>query len=404
MKILIWDKNTKLLNTGGPSGYLYNVHEYLKKYPHCEISFYSDLINKVNVQERRKSQENKSIKSFILRNPILKLLYTLGSTYFKSEKLTPKEIDLIKGFDYIHFHWLSEILRYHKCLKRTSIKTILTTHTPEPLIDEITNNNEKKIFIFKINKIRNIFIRREISAFKYADYIMFPSKYSREVYSNASNIYKKELDKLDYKFFYVPTAIDETKKNNNIDTPYSKIVRKCIDCLNICYIGRHTEVKGYDVLKEIAIKTWKENKNVYFYIGGKEGPLYGLKDLRWHELGWVNTTYLLNEIDAFILPNKETYYDLILLEVLKSGKPIILTQTGGNKHFMNIVPNNGLFYYKYNNISSALEQIKKIYELKKEGLLDKIGQDNIILFNTTSSMPIYIKKYIEEINLLDKNK
>ena len=39
-KILIWNKNLPLKNAGGPAGYLYNIHSYLKEYPVDEISFY----------------------------------------------------------------------------------------------------------------------------------------------------------------------------------------------------------------------------------------------------------------------------------------------------------------------------------------------------------------------------
>lgn len=40
MKVLIWD-NFELQNTGGPSNYLYNIHEYLKDHPNNSIVFLS---------------------------------------------------------------------------------------------------------------------------------------------------------------------------------------------------------------------------------------------------------------------------------------------------------------------------------------------------------------------------
>lgn len=36
-KILIWDKQLPLENMGGPSGYLYNIHEFLKEHPSEQI-------------------------------------------------------------------------------------------------------------------------------------------------------------------------------------------------------------------------------------------------------------------------------------------------------------------------------------------------------------------------------
>ena len=44
MKILIWDKGLPLKNAGGPSGYLWNIKQFLQQNKDEEIVFYSDLI------------------------------------------------------------------------------------------------------------------------------------------------------------------------------------------------------------------------------------------------------------------------------------------------------------------------------------------------------------------------
>ena len=40
-KVLIWD-TFPLENIGGPMGYLYNLHEYLKEHPSAQITFLSN--------------------------------------------------------------------------------------------------------------------------------------------------------------------------------------------------------------------------------------------------------------------------------------------------------------------------------------------------------------------------
>ena len=43
---------------------------------------------------------------------------------------------------------------------------------------------------------------------------------------------------------------------------------------------------------------------------------------------WTNDPHsLINASDMFILPNKETYFDLIMLEVLSMGKIVLATNT-----------------------------------------------------------------------------
>lgn len=47
--MLIWD-NFQLKNIGGPMGYCYNIHEFLKKHPNNQIAFLSDYFkNKTQV-------------------------------------------------------------------------------------------------------------------------------------------------------------------------------------------------------------------------------------------------------------------------------------------------------------------------------------------------------------------
>ena len=63
MKILIWDDFPKT-NTGGPSGYIYNVYEHLKKHPNNQITFLSQLkdsLEKINNNQSEKKYVNKQL-------------------------------------------------------------------------------------------------------------------------------------------------------------------------------------------------------------------------------------------------------------------------------------------------------------------------------------------------------
>lgn len=70
----------------------------------------------------------------------------------------------------------------------------------------------------------------------------------------------------------------------------------------------------------------------------------GLKDSRWKEVGWTNDSQsIIAASDVFVLPNRETYFDIIMLEVLSCGKIVIASRTGGNKYFEKIGA-KGVFY------------------------------------------------------------
>lgn len=50
----------------------------------------------------------------------------------------------------------------------------------------------------------------------------------------------------------------------------------------------------------------------------------------------MNTNKLLKEVDVFILPNQKTYFDIIALEILRAGIPLVTTYTGGNKYLASL--------------------------------------------------------------------
>ena len=243
--------------------------------------------------------------------------------------------------------------------------------------------------------MRDWLLKREVEAFDICDYVMYPVAQAREPYENASAIYKDKFSEINDKFFYVPTALNDITRieaNHHVLDSYN-IPQSA---LRLCYIGRHSEVKGFPFLKEVARRVWNNSPDIYFIIGGKEYPIKGIEDKRWIELGWVNTPSLLNEVDAFILPNKETYFDLILLEVLRQGTPVILSRTGGNKWFEDkgLI---GLKFFEYGNEEELFLRIKEIQQMKLDGELENVKQQNREFCQKEFNMKLYVERYIENV-------
>lgn len=391
-KVIIWDKDIVLRDTGGPSGYLYNLKQFLNKHPNPQISFYSDLVKPRKVVLQNKAPN--SLKKRIKETYIGKLIAYLGWFYYQQDQLTKQDMDILNGFDYVHIHMISTYLRSFRNYKGRA-KVIITSHMPEPCIDETMGLCGLPNLFKIISPLRNFFIRKELKAYEGAYGIMFPVKSAVEVYTENSELYKKCFQKLKQKMFYVPTAIID---KYILDKCSNVLGAKAIPekNLKVCFIGRHNHVKGYDKLKGIAYECWKRYPDVTFIIGGKEEPLKGLKDDRWFELGWVNTQELLKEIDLFILPNKDTYFDLIMLEVIRQGVPCLISRTGGNKHFENIGV-DGIMLYDYFNIEEAVDKIGTFRDFKARGYNSEL-RSQIREYYLRSFIPeVYINKYIEEI-------
>ena len=394
MKVLLFSDLNHLANIGGPIGYQYNIAEYLKDSPNTDISFLNGRWTHFSLMTKIGNYSISLLKKLFKKNKIISFSILIYDYFFRKYQISKNGIDFLESFDAIHIHSLPLFLQYFS-RNKVDVKLILTSHTPEPVIDQLFKASGYGAFLANHPKFRDYLLTREIEAFDLCDRIMFPVKQAREPYIEASSLYSEAFKRLDSKFFYIPTALYSVDKVQDCDNVLDEY-NIPHNSLRVCYIGRHNQIKGYDFLQKAAKFIWKEESNVYFIIGGKQEPLKGLEDERWIELGWVNTPKLLNEIDVFILPNKHTYFDLILLEVLRQGTPVILSRTGGNKWFegKNV---SGLKFFEYGNESELSACVRDFSIRKEKGELDDIKKEIADFFREEFSMSLYIQRYMEHL-------
>lgn len=405
MKVLIWDYPFSLKNSGGPSGYLYNIREYLKENNllNKDIFFLKDLINQPNIQSTKHEKYNKTL-NYILKLDILKILPALNSYrrirnhVKKFQSKTFRNINF-NEFDAIHFHISFHIDTSKQILKNYKGKKIITTHSPQPLSEEFCTFPQRYNILNKyfLNKLST----KELNCWKQADYIMFPVKESVNVYFSNTKL-KKYIENNSSKLCFCPTAINKKP----ID-PEKINIRKNLnipdDAFILTYIGRHSVIKGYDQLVSIGEKIIDKYPNLHIVVAGNEYPLTGLKHSRWHEIGWINYSHsLIRQSDAFILPNKETYFDIVALEVLREGTPIIMSLTGGNRYFLQFQKKEreGIIFYEYENPNHIDDIIFELMVNKNQTNLSHLRMANTKLFNTYFSMQIYVENYKQLIGKL----
>lgn len=394
MKTLIYYNKKDLNPSGGPSGYLYNLkNEFDKKgienisFLEINESFSKRLKNKVPSNFKKKIKKVLKIKEYKYIDDIL------------TNKERISNIDL-NQYDIIHFHTALSMYSVKDSLENYKGKIIYTSHCPKAAYKEIIEDYIPKSEYLSYKKEYDSLNILDEYCFNRADYIIFPCEDAEEPYYHTLGSYSKIHSNNKNKYIYIPTGIVP------IDT--SKFSRENIrkeynipnDAFVVCYVGRHNEVKGYDQLKLIANEVLKKNKNIYFLIAGKEEPIKGLDNERWVEVGWTNRAHeIIYSSDLFILPNKETYFDLILLEVMSIGKPVLLTYTGGNKYFKKF-NKSGLHYYDYGDNSCAINEIIKLSNVKdlfKKGNLNKkLFLDNFTIENFTNSYLNVLEKIYNE--------
>lgn len=387
----------KLKPIGGPSGYLNNLRIGLDEIGNSEVDFLPE------------TGENQHIfLKGIYHSMPYKLRNIIGST-IKGWKnvITNKEkqnsiifdnyYSLLNGKSYlpdnyqqynvIHFHTTFELYREREKLKNYRGKVLLNSHSPQP-------NHQEYITLFKDHpkreEVLQELIKADVYAFDRADFILFPCQEAEEPYYNNWDLYENIHKRNQNKYRYLITGIKQCK---------AKVQRESIrnyysipnDAFVVCYVGRHNSIKGYNSLKEIGKEVIGRLDNIYFLIAGKEGPLYKIEEDRWIEVGWTDDPHsIMNAADIFVLPNKETYFDLIMLEVMSLGIPVLATRTGGNKYFEK---NNCVGIQLY---ETDQECINKLIEyVNNRGQLINMGNINKKYFNDNLNEVVFAQNYIK---------
>ncbi|MHC1636274.1 MAG: glycosyltransferase family 4 protein, partial [Candidatus Methanospirareceae archaeon] len=131
------------------------------------------------------------------------------------------------------------------------------------------------------------------------------------------------------------------------------------------YLGRLSREKNIVSMIK-AVKMMKEE--VFLKIAGT-GPLYkkvkSMEDERIKVLGYVkDASAFYQSIDVFLLPSKFEAQPIALLEAMASGLPIVATDVGDNKYF---IDGNGIL------CGTSAKEIKEAIEEIIKGDLQKMG-------------------------------
>lgn len=380
MKVLIHLFKNQLKPVGGPNGVGYNLYKELSNRDISDIEFLNE--DKINTNRSKRNQVFEWIKS-----------------YFQLFIFPPqKDKYNYNNYSIIHFHSTKDLFYNRKILNKYKGKVILTSHSPIPLGQEMYADIISKYQWFKSKILKSKLEEMDKFAFMYADYIIFPCEEAEEPYFNNWVDYKfiHELKKDNYR--YVLTGIDPI----SIKTDRIKIREELNisdESFIVSFVGRHNEIKGYDKLKEIAQYLLSNANDIYFVICGKEFPLKGIKHKRWIEIGWTNDAQsYVGASDVFVLPNKETYFDLVMLEVLSIGKIVIASKTGGNKYFEKECV-KGVFLYT--TTDEAIDLINKI-KLMSKSEREYYEKANLDFFNQHLDVSIYLNNYISTLREIDK--
>lgn len=375
-KILIHFPVDRIAPKGGPAGYLYNLRLGLE-----EIGAEGfDFLPPVGATY----EQNKTLQKLVPNR--IKDLRRLHNLLVLLTKDAPTAVDYSR-YKALHFHSTEDLYLHRKALESYRGKVVLTSHSPCAYHKELISRLNPKDAQRKAEALASLELIDEY-AFNRADYVIFPCGEAEEPYFNTWDKYAEIRSTATLR--YVPTGIvPANAKTNRCEVRQRYGIPA--DAFVACYAGRHNQIKGYDIL-EAAAKGLLADEKIWFLVAGREGPLYGLDHSRWIEAGWTDDPHsLMAASDVFILPNRETFFDLIMLEVLSLGQVVIASRTGGNKYFERFGSDGILLYDKPSDMKNMVRRVKAATSAQREYM----GAANRGIYRSEFTVGVFARRYKE---------
>ena len=321
----------------------------------------------------------------------------------KPEEMTPSE-EVLKQLNLsklktVHVHTIFDAVKIKNFLVkngRTDVVILLTSHTPESVALEYRQSYlDAGYSEHSADTIYRLVQNVEKRAFSQADVLVFPS------YESMAPA-RENIDDFD--------DILSHKEVRFIETGVKPIVPSCgrIEAKKyygvegkkvIGFLGRHNSIKGYDILKRVASSVLEKHADVVFLIGGDQGKEFTpLKNSRWIECGRVDPAKFLPAIDIFVLPNRQTYFDLVFLEVMSMGIPIVASHTGGNITMAKENPQVVTYHDEERGLELAVESM--LGKSKEE--LDEIGESLRKFYANKYTLEVFAENYLNMVADIQK--
>ena len=373
-------------NIGGPPGYLFNLINSFNK-TDCPDLLILDEEKNVNFNQNACLRERIINKIKDIFPSVRNVLYFFRRGF----QYKHKYINIINNYKLIHAHSSEVVLFIRRFCKYRGI-IVFTPHRPESIYEEVAHSlsNKRK---YSILRVRFNYIEKE--SYKLSDAFVFPSKGAEHIYWDFPGYEKYGKDKL-HKYLYTGLPI---KKVTIEKKEYRKKYGIKGNCFIVTYIGRHSMIKGYDRLVKIYPELKQRGIEVVV-AGGKGGIAYPL-DSGWHELGYISDVpNLIHASDVIVIPNRNTYFDLIILEALSQGRIVISSNTGGN---IDIAKETAaLMLFDNNNETELLDLILKVSSLSSNDIMEK-EKDAIRFYYNKCKMNIFSSNYLETIKLIKQS-
>lgn len=362
---------------GGPKGYLYNLYQssgeknYDIIYERLSDERDNDTLKSVSKLDVVKIKAKRFLESILPSSFIAK--FFIPKVYSRDLSFSQDIINKLHCYKVIVFHNLIEFSYWNKYHKNKEQICLVFSHCPTDFTHEYILTNNENHWSTSIKKLMcNKLLELELEQYKNSDGLICPTEFALDGYFKDYPEYRKEFDSI--KKYEIVSGVKKLKK---------EIQNK--NELKVTYLGRYHESKGFDMYLEASDLSKATIKWQCGGFGHLENEI--IKYNKVVNLGWIsNVEKVFANSAVIVIPNRETYFDLVLLEALSLGKPVVTTYTGGNKIF-----NSSKSFIICEPTSKAIaESVDEILSYNQQGY----SEENEKLYDHEFSLEVFAKRHI----------
>jgi hypothetical protein len=147
---------------------------------------------------------------------------------------------------------------------------------------------------------------------------------------------------------------------------------------------------------EFANLFLNQNKNAYVMIVGENAPANAPKSDRLIFVPFsLEPGSFIAAADACLIPSRENYFDLSMIEILSIGTPIIASYVGGLKYLEGRT--NGVIYFEPQSAESMVKAANKLISTDA-AVLRSMRENNVKLYHEELSLNQFFRNYNETIS------
>ncbi len=379
---------------GGPYSMLYHLQQGLQSYDH-PVAFLSDRATFDEQPASTATNAFATLKKIVTRMLPKKVVANYRINQWIKAVSVPPPIPLnrssVHSYKILHFHETIDLWRYRELLSDYKGKIVLTSHTPKPyhleLLEDVMNLTKYEISLYNYKRLEAI----DLYAYQKADELIFPCREATEPYLYCWPLFAAILRAKPVSFIATGVVASVISKNEILTRQELQL---SADAFVVTYVGRKTAVKGYDLLVRAAEQLMALHDDLYFIIVGKKDDTVS-RHPRWIETGWTDDPFsYVGAGNLHVVPNRCTNFDLNVLEVLSLGRPLLLSDTGGNKIFKQF-GSDAVFYHEP-SVDSLMLCLEQAYQMRD--VLKNSGEDNKKIYQNYFTAERFAKAQLDFYN------